>query len=207
MAIQSVQDFVKSRQDLVQKLRENMQAAVQKQAPKPEELLARRGELAEQTRERLTSHKAARAKAVERYDKEIRRQEEILARIEADDKEERERLEKARKGGDKPDKPEEPEPPEPPEPPTGPAKDVNLEVKVVRVGNGPRQVVGKVTDASGKPLPDLKLELFEKGSDKPARNATTDKKGEFAFMDVSAGALTVKLHVGDKVIEKKVSSR
>lgn len=91
--------------------------------------------------------------------------------------------------------------------PGKPTGEVNLEVKIVRVGQGPRQVVGKVTDASGSPLPGLKLELFEKGSDKPERNATTDKKGEFAFMDVSAGALTVKLHVGDKVIEKKVSSR
>ena len=88
--------------------------------------------------------------------------------------------------------------------PGKPPGEVNLEVKIVRVGQGPRQVVGRVTDASGSPLPGLNLELFEKGSDKPARNATTDKKGEFAFMDVSAGALTVKLHVGDKVIEKKV---
>jgi hypothetical protein len=91
--------------------------------------------------------------------------------------------------------------------PGKPPEEVKLEVKVVRVGQRSRQVVGKVTDASGSPLPGLKLELYEKGSDKPAFNATTNEKGEFAFMDVSAGALTVKLHVGDKVIEKKVSSR
>ena len=91
--------------------------------------------------------------------------------------------------------------------PGKPARKVNLEVKVVRVGKGPRQVVGQVTDAPGSSLPGLKIELYEKGSARPARNATTDKKGEFAFMDVSAGALTVKLKVGKKVIEKKVSSR
>ncbi len=190
MAIHSVQDFVKARQDLMQKVREHMAAAVENRVPPPEEILAHRGDLAERVRERLTSLKAARAKAVERYDKEIRRQEETLARIEADDKEERKRLAEAQK-----------------EEPPKPTDQVNLEVKVVRVGQGPRQVVGKVTDASGSPLPGLKLELFEKANDKPAFNAATDKKGEFAFMDVPASALTVKLHVGDKVIEKKVSSR
>lgn len=191
MAIQSVQDFVKSRQDLMQKVRENMKAAVEGQAPPPEEILGHRGELAEQVRERLTSLKAARAKAVERYDKEIRRQEEILARLEAEDKEERESFKKAQEEGGEPTE-----------------KDVKLDVKVGRAGSGgPRQVTGKVTDASGKPLPGLRLELFEKDRDKPSFTAKTDNKGEFAFMDVPAGALTVKLYAGDKVIEKKVSSR
>jgi len=62
-----------------------------------------------------------------------------------------------------------------------------------------------VTDASGSPLPGLVVELFEKGGDKPARSATTDGEGRFIIMDVSAGTLTVRVRVGDRIIEKKVS--
>jgi Carboxypeptidase regulatory-like domain len=198
MATDLIQDFLKEQQGFLETVRKQMESAARGEAPPPEALLEDRERFAGQARARIDSLKAARAKAIARYDTEIRHQEELLSRVEGEIQSERERLKEAGDGDDGPGGPGGPD---------KPADDVNLEVKAVRVGQGPRQVTGKVADASGSPLPGLKLELFEKDGDKPSFTATTDKKGEFAFMDVPAGVLTVKLHAGGKVIEKKVSSR
>lgn len=198
MTSDSIQDFLKAQQSLLEAARKQMQGAVRGEAPPPDTLLAARERFTEETRARIDSLKAARAKALERYDTEIRHQEELLSRVEGEVEAVRQRL--AEQGPGKGD--------------TGKTSlalrtgDVSLEAKTVRAGRGrPRQVVGQVTDASGGPVPGVELELLGKGGETAKRSATTDEKGEFVFTDVSAGVLRVKLQLGDQVIEKKVGAR
>lgn len=196
MASDPIRDFVQAQQDFVRTVQKQVAGAGRGKAPRPEALLENRERFAEQSRARIGALEAARARAVERYDAEIRHQQELLTRVEGEISTERQRPQpRVRGGGDRRGGAGKP---------TG---EVALEGRILSVAKGRRQVTGRVTDASGKQLPSLEVELSEGGGDKRTLETTTDAKGDFTFEDVSAGTLTVKLYVGEKVIEKKVSSR
>jgi flagellar biosynthesis chaperone FliJ len=101
MASDPIQNFLKAQQDLIETARKQMESA-RREAPSPDALLADRERFTERIRTRISSLQAARTKAIERYDTEIRHQEELLARLAAGIQQEREHLEKARAEGEKP---------------------------------------------------------------------------------------------------------